>query len=133
PELVASTIAQAFGIWEMGSASVVARLEDYLRAQQILLVLDNFAQRLAAAPLVGELLAAAPRLKVLVTSRVVLRLYGEREFAVPPLGLPPQILRTGTRRVNQEPRTGVGPLVLGSRFSVLPSVAELTQYEAVRL
>ncbi len=88
PELVASTIAQAFGIWELGSTSVIARLKDYLHAKQLLLVLDNFEQVLGAAPLVGELLAAAPRLKVLVTSRAVLRLYGEREFAVPPLSLP---------------------------------------------
>src|SRR5262249_44681560 len=52
-----------------------------------LLVLDNFEQVVAAAPVVASLLAA-PRLKVLVTSRTPLRVYGEQEFVVPPLGLP---------------------------------------------
>ena len=54
----------------------------------MLLLLDNFEQVLAAAPLVSQLLAAAPALKALVTSRAVLRVSGEHEFAVPPLGLP---------------------------------------------
>ena len=52
------------------------------------MLLDNFEQVLAAAPLVAELLAACPRLKCLVTSRVALHLSGEHEFPVPPLALP---------------------------------------------
>jgi predicted ATPase len=54
-----------------------------------LLLLDNFEQILDAAPLVAELLAAVPGLKALVTSRAPLHLRGEKEFAVPPLALPP--------------------------------------------
>ena len=54
----------------------------------MLLLLDNFEQVLPAAPLVWELLAAAPQLKALVTSRAVLRLSGEHEMAVPPLAVP---------------------------------------------
>ena len=63
-------------------------MQESLRDKQLLLVLDNFEQVVAAAPLVAELLAACPRLKCLVTSRVVLRLSGEHEFPVPPLDLP---------------------------------------------
>src|SRR3712207_7340278 len=49
---------------------------------------SNFEHVLAAAPLVSALLAAAPRLKMLVTSREALRLAGEQEYPVPPLTLP---------------------------------------------
>jgi predicted ATPase len=54
----------------------------------LLLVLDNFEQIVAAAPSVAELLTACPQLKILATSRVVLRLTGEHEFAVQPLATP---------------------------------------------
>jgi predicted ATPase/transcriptional regulator with XRE-family HTH domain/Flp pilus assembly protein TadD len=63
-------------------------LKRYLRDKRILLVLDNFEQVMAAAPMVTELLAAAPWVKALVTSREVLHVYGEHDFPVPPLKLP---------------------------------------------
>ena len=88
PMLVASTIAQTLGIKEGSSQPLMERIKDYLRSKQLLLVVDNFEQVIDAAPLIAELLAAAPRLNVLVTSRAVLRLSGEREFPVPPLELP---------------------------------------------
>ncbi len=56
--------------------------------KQLLLVLDNFEQVVAAAPLVSELLSVCARLKMLVTSRATLHLYGEQEFPVLPLALP---------------------------------------------
>ena len=87
-ELVASTIAQTLGVKESGGQPLDMQLKYYLHAKALLLLLDNFEQVVAAAPLVGELLGAAPRLKVLITSRVVLHLYGEREYAVAPLALP---------------------------------------------
>lgn len=86
--LVAPTIAQTLGVQETGNQRLVDSLKDYLRDKQMLLVLDNFEQVVSAAPLVTELLAAAPQLKVLVTSREVLHVYGEHEFPVPPLALP---------------------------------------------
>jgi predicted ATPase len=55
----------------------------------MLLVLDNFEQVLGAAPALTDLLQWAPGLRVLVTSRVVLRLRGEQEWRVDPLGVPP--------------------------------------------
>jgi non-specific serine/threonine protein kinase len=63
-------------------------LRAYLRDKRLLLLLDNFEQVLAAGSLVAELLAAAPQLNVLVTSRVVLGVYGEFDLPVPPLTLP---------------------------------------------
>jgi predicted ATPase len=88
PTLVTTSIAQTLGIAEGSGQPLLERLKEYLRPRQLLLVLDNFEQLVAAAPLVAELLAAAAQLKVLVTSRAVLRLSGEREFVVPPLAVP---------------------------------------------
>lgn len=94
-ELVMNAIAHTLGVKETGGQPLIEELKSFLRAKQLLLVLDNFEQVLDAAPQAAELLAAAPRLKVLVTSRVVLRLRGEKEYAVPPLPLPdPKQLRT---------------------------------------
>jgi predicted ATPase/class 3 adenylate cyclase/DNA-binding winged helix-turn-helix (wHTH) protein len=86
--LVASSIARTLGLQEKAGQWLLDSLREHLRDQQMLLVLDNFEQVVAAAPLVTELLAACPRLKCLVTSREVLRLSGEHEFPVPPLDLP---------------------------------------------
>jgi predicted ATPase/class 3 adenylate cyclase/DNA-binding CsgD family transcriptional regulator len=88
PTMVAPAIAQALGVKSNGGRALVDALKDYLAGQQILLLLDNFEQVLEAALLVGELLAAAAGLKLLVTSRSALRLAGEHEFPVPPLTLP---------------------------------------------
>ena len=63
-------------------------VQSYLRSRQLLLVLDNFEHMTEAALLVAELLATAPRLVVLVTSRTVLRISGEYEFAVQTLPVP---------------------------------------------
>src|SRR5262249_30528081 len=57
--------------------------------RELLLVLDNFEQVLAAAPELTRLLSTAPHSKLVVTSRAALRLQGEHEFAVPPLGPSP--------------------------------------------
>ncbi len=88
PDLVASAIAQTLAVREATGRSIQESLQDYLRDKQLLLVLDNFEQILSAAPLVSALLSACPRLKILVTSRATLHLYGEQEFPVPSLALP---------------------------------------------
>ena len=89
PDLVAPTVARALGLAEAeGRPGAAQQLHAYLRDKRLLLVLDNFEQVLAAAPLVAELLAAAPGLRVLVTSRAPLHLSGEHDVAVPPLALP---------------------------------------------
>jgi predicted ATPase/DNA-binding CsgD family transcriptional regulator/Tfp pilus assembly protein PilF len=88
PALVVSAIAHTLGVRESGGQPLMQTLTDYLQSKQLLLVLDNFEHLLAAAPVVNELLAPAPQLKVLVTSRAPLHLSGEREYPVPPLALP---------------------------------------------
>ncbi len=107
PTQVASAIAQTLRVTENAGTSLVESLQSALRDRSLLLLLDNFEQILPAAPLISDLLAAAPRLKVLVTSRALLGLYGEHDFRVPPLQLP-------------DPKH-------------LPPVERLSQYEAVRL
>lgn len=88
PGLVAAAIAQALGLRERTGQPVVDLLGSFLCDKQLLLVLDNFEQVVEAAPLVSGLLTVSPGLTLLVTSRVLLRLSGEREYGVPPLPLP---------------------------------------------
>jgi predicted ATPase/class 3 adenylate cyclase len=106
-ELFFSTVAETLGVQETGEQPLDESLKDYLKERRLLLVLDNFEQVLGAAPTVTELLAAAPGLKVLATSRAPLGLYGEHEYAVPPLSVPD--------------------------VRHLPDFKTLSQYEAVRL
>src|SRR5829696_8319575 len=107
PALVPSAIAEALGVVEAADQPLEEALKDYLRSKELLVLLDNFEQVLGGAPLVGQLLSACPKLKVLATSRSVLRVYGEQEYPVPPLELPSP--------------------------GRLPPIDRLSQYEAVRL
>ena len=84
PSLVEGVIARTLGITEVARHPLRESLLAYLRNRQLLLVLDNFEQIVAAGPLLVDLLEAAPRLKLLVTSRAVLHLYGEHELRLPP-------------------------------------------------
>jgi predicted ATPase/class 3 adenylate cyclase len=107
PALVLPTIAQTFDVREAAGRPLQEQLQDYLREKQMLLVLDNFEQVIDAASRVTDLLTVARRLKVLVTSREVLRLSGETDYPVPSLSLP-------------DPQR-------------LPPLERFTQYEAVAL
>jgi predicted ATPase/DNA-binding CsgD family transcriptional regulator len=88
PGQVAAAIAQVLDVREVPGRTLPESLQQHLRDQQALLVLDNFEQAMAAATLVSALLAACRCLKILVTSRAPLHLYGEHEYSVPPLALP---------------------------------------------
>jgi len=89
PTLVVSAIAQALDVRASGNRPLVEDIKEYLRhLPRALLLLDNFEHVLAAAPVVTELLGACRALKILVTSRAALHIYGEQEFQVPPLMLP---------------------------------------------
>ncbi len=107
PDLVPSTIAQALSLAERGGMTPIERVIDHLGAKRALLVLDNFEQVLGAGASVNELLAACPNLAILTSSRSALQVSGEQEYPVPPLGLP-------------DPAN-------------LPSLSQLSQYEAVAL
>jgi predicted ATPase/class 3 adenylate cyclase len=87
-ELFFSAVAETLGVKETAEQPLDETLKDYLSERRLLLLLDNFEQVLEAAPSVTELLAGAPGLKVLATSRAPLGLYGEHEFPVPPLSMP---------------------------------------------
>ncbi len=139
PDLVASTIAQCLGIHEEAGRPLRDTLRAALRDQRMLLVLDNFEQIIPAATLVSDLLEAGRGLKILVTSRTLLRLRGEFDFPVPPLGLPPRTT------MDQRPPATAPDSDLDSRITSPASgseksprtaadpVATITQYDAVRL
>jgi predicted ATPase/class 3 adenylate cyclase len=87
-EVIPSRILETLGIQVSTRKEPPAiRLNSQLADKGILLILDNFEQLLDGAPLVAELLRASPRTKVLVTSRAPLRISGEQELPVPPLGI----------------------------------------------
>ena len=87
PDRLASTIAAAVGVADSGER-LLDDLKRFLQPRALLLLLDNFEQIVTAAPLVADLLAACPRLTVLVTSRAALQVRGEYELEVPPLAIP---------------------------------------------
>jgi predicted ATPase/class 3 adenylate cyclase len=107
PALVASVIAGELGVAEVPGRPILDAVKDHLRHKELLLVADNFEQLVDAAGVIEDLLAEAPDLKVIATSRVVLSLRGEQEYEVPPLR----------------------PAEPGN----LPDLSELARIEAVRL
>ncbi len=88
-ELVAPTIARTIGVTDKANRSVIDGIAEALGDGQVLFVLDNFEQVIDAAPVLPEMLARSPGLRILVSSRTALRVYGEQEFAVPGLPTPP--------------------------------------------
>jgi len=91
PGSIAIVIAQTLGIRETGGQPQLKTLKEYLQnslSTPMLMLLDNFEHVLSAAPMLAELMAVAPHLKLLVTSRAALHVYDEHEFPVPPLALP---------------------------------------------
>jgi predicted ATPase/class 3 adenylate cyclase len=88
PALVPSTVAQALEVAEVPGRPILEEVKDHLGDKELLLVVDNFEQVTEAAPAIEELMAAAPKLTVLVTSRIALSIHGEQEYEVPPLQPP---------------------------------------------
>jgi predicted ATPase/class 3 adenylate cyclase len=88
PALVPAAVANALGVPEAAGRPILDGVKEHLRDRELLQVVDNFEQVAEAGPVIEELLVAAPRLRTMVTSRVVLALRGEQEYAVPPLHVP---------------------------------------------
>jgi predicted ATPase len=89
PSLLATTTAHTIGIREGGGRPPLETLKDSLSAKEMLLIFDNFEQVTGAATDAWQLLAAAPGIKALVTSRIPLQLRVEQEYPVSPLDMPP--------------------------------------------
>jgi predicted ATPase/class 3 adenylate cyclase len=89
-EMVPAAIGQALQLLEAGRGHepIDERLRQYVRNRELLLVIDNFEQVLAAAHVLSDLLGSGAKTRMIVTSRAALRVAGEQEFRVPPLGLP---------------------------------------------
>ncbi len=85
---VASTIATVLGLQATSDVAPKDQLATFLRSRETLLVLDNFEHLLAATSLISDLLIECSALKMLITSRIALRIVGEQEAPVPPLALP---------------------------------------------
>jgi predicted ATPase len=123
--LVADAIAAGLGLSASGGR-LITDLKSYLRAKRLLLVLDNFEQVTGAAPLVADLLAAAPGVAMLVTSRIVLRLSGEQEFPVPPLPVP----KTGAGRDAEDVQQYASVRLFTGRAQAADAGFELTSGNA---
>ena len=122
PNLIAGTILTTLGLIEAGGRPARDILAEWLAPRQVLLVLDNFEQVIDGAPVVADLLRAAPRTSIVVTSRAPLRVSGEQEYPVPGLPAPRDVLAlSDLEKMN---------LPAGDR---LLDAAAATTFEAVRL
>ena len=126
--MIPSTIAQALGMRETRVQMSLESLKEYLPEVRgnLLLLFDNFEHLLAAAPMAAELLAAAPTLKMLVTSRAPLHIYGEHEFPVPSLPLPEVRSTTTVEDLSRNPSVA---LFVDRATAVKPNF-ELTEENA---
>jgi hypothetical protein len=122
PNLIAATILTTVGLVESAGRTARDILVDWLAQRRLLLVLDNFEQVIEGAPVVADLLRAAPALSIVVTSRAPLRVSGEQEYAVPGLPTPRDLLAL----------TDLEKMNLRESERRLDA-ASITQFEAVRL
>jgi len=131
PALVPAAVANALGVPEAPGRPILDGVKEHLRHRQLLGVVDNFEQVAEAGPVLEELLTAAPGLRAMVTSRVVLSLRGEQEYPVPPLGGDAAVRLFCERAVAVDPHFAVteenAPVVaqIAARLDGLPLAIEL--------
>ena len=111
-ELVADAIGAVLGLQDEGDQTKSEKIKSFLKQKKMLLVLDNFEHLLSATTLVSELLAVCDDLKILATSREILRLQGEYNYPVAPLSIPDGSFDS---------------------YSKTDQLSDLKSYEAVRL
>jgi len=114
PALVTETVAQTLGAQD--------GLAEHIAERELLLLLDNFEQVVEAAPELAALLERCPSLKLIVTSRELLRIRGEVEYAVPPLALA-EAVELFCARAQLEPDETIFELC--RRLESLPLAVEL--------
>jgi predicted ATPase/class 3 adenylate cyclase len=131
PTLVPAAMANALGVPEAAGRPILDEVKEHLRERELLQVIDNFEQVAEAGPVIEELLTAAPRLRTMVTSRVVLSLRGEQEYPVPALGAVEAVRLFTERAVAANPRFALternAPVVaeITARLDGLPLAIEL--------
>src|SRR5437660_2785777 len=126
--LLPGIIAQALGLRESLEGEVSEQVAIFLQEKHLLLVLDNFEQILEAASSVADLLSACPRLSVLVTSRMPLRLRGEQILQLTPLPLADAIMLFQERALAIRPGGVYTPQEVAAiceRLDRLPLATEL--------
>jgi predicted ATPase len=114
PALVTQTIAQTLGAKK--------DLAEYVSERELMLLLDNFEQVVEAAPELSQLLEACPNLRLLVTSRELLRINGELDYLVPPLA-EPEAVELFCERARLEPDETIAELC--RRLDDMPLALEL--------
>ncbi|MCH6232022.1 DUF4062 domain-containing protein [Microbacterium sp. CFH 31415] len=129
PGLLLPTIAYHLGIRDNGEAALEERISHALEERKVLVVLDNFEQIVEAAPVLVRLYTVAPTATFLVTSRVVLRIRGERVYEVPPLSTPPG---NNPASVDRATRSAAVSLFLDRAQAVKPGF-EVTEENAADL
>lgn len=115
-------IAQALGMSVREGRDPMAALKDFLGPRELLLVLDNFEQLLDAAPLLSELLEVAPGLKMLVTSRALLRLSAERAVPLSTLPVPERLEEAPSERLRQARSNAAVQLFVWRARALLPDL-----------
>jgi len=88
PQYVLSSIARVFGLKETSDKSMLEMINNHIRTKSMLIILDNFEHLIDAGPTLSDLLSSTEQVKIVVTSREVLQIYGEQEYSVTPLNLP---------------------------------------------
>ncbi|HND49450.1 MAG TPA: NB-ARC domain-containing protein, partial [Anaerolineales bacterium] len=102
-DLVLNIIASTLGIREAETGQELKSLQNHLRDQHLLIILDNFEQVMDASAQIASLMLATPTVKYLITSREALRIQGEREFPLRPLLAPTQVKLVSKDDMDQFP------------------------------